>query len=98
MAKDAGVSIGLFVDSEKVPDLVPLINDDGVIGYVRGDDLQAEKTDPSRDVVAIPVYAADGATLLGYELPDQGFVAGRAVLEGERTEPAPIPEGESPFG
>ena len=90
--------VAAAVGERVVDELVGIGDDHGVIGYVRGDDLLAEKADPSRHTAALAVYGPDGVTLIGFELPDVGFVASTSLLEYERAQPAPIPKGDSPFG
>jgi len=61
-----------------VPDFVPALDRAGnIAGYVRGDALTGEPGTQLGPVVAptITVYAADLTTIVGYMIPDKGFVA-----------------------
>lgn len=87
-----GPSIGPVPDTgdgaltaKVLPDLIPLVDTDGdVIGYLRSDELFVDVLHPEREFVATGVYEADGETLIGYEVPGEGFVATTKPRETSR--------------
>lgn len=79
-ASDSGLTLGPIPDGElrvdALPDLIPLEATSGeVIGYIRAEDAFLDAVEPGLDIVALPVYEADGKTLIGHEIPGEGFVA-----------------------
>lgn len=85
---------GVISDSgaEQIPELISAVGDNGVSGYVRYSDLEGpqpanpeEAVKMSNQTRAIPVYAADGKTVI-----DQYTISGDKVNDISPT-PAPSP-------
>lgn len=99
-AKGAGPSIGPVPDiadralrADDLPDLIPVYGEgDEVLGYARAEEAFVELFDPSKDFTGFGIYAADGDTLLGHEIPGVGFVEAADPTPIESSAPALIPD------
>lgn len=89
---------GLISDTgaERIPELIKAAGDNGVEGYVRYDDLEggpqpsnpAEAVAMSGQTRVIPLYAADGVTVIGT------FTMGSASVPSSVPTSAPAPSGK----
>jgi hypothetical protein len=62
---------GTYID-DVVPDYIAFTNDGTLAGYVKKSDLYPTDGSPAPD--EIPIYAADGTTVLGHFIHNQGYV------------------------
>lgn len=100
-AKRNGVSIASLPDdgealsTERLPDLVPVVDDNGVVGYARSVELFVELFDPSLEFLAYGIYEADGETLIGVQTPTT-YIEGEAARGIATSRPAIVPEPLTP--
>ena len=89
---DSGPTIGAIpnvvgrpLTADDLPDLIPLVDDAGTtVGFARSDELYVDLFYPDREFLAAGVYEADGITLIGYEIPGQGFTRSTVPMATSR--------------
>lgn len=79
-----------------LPDLVPVVDEVGLVGYARADELFVELFDPSLEFVGFGIYEPDGKTLIGVQTAER-FVEGDLAESTPTSRKAIVPEGDSPL-
>lgn len=55
------------------PDLIAVVEDEGLVGYARSEDVFFELVDPNVDWSGFYVYEADGTTIVGVTIFGEGY-------------------------
>lgn len=80
------------------PDLIPVVEDDAIVGYARATDVFFELVDPNVVWSGYYVFEADGVTPVGVVALGESFVPIEQNPAPPTSAPSRTPEGDSPLG